>query len=155
MNKIHLTAKTSVAPERIIQALTDFSPQRLQHWSNIDPRYYQVHAVEATSADITEGSAFLGSIWERSTYDWSQPGEVTSTIQSSNAFATGGFWHYHIARTEEGESLVELTVDRRGKNLKGYVLATLLRVFGRQLFSQSLAQTLKSLETDPVASTYA
>lgn len=152
MNKIHLTAKTSVSPERVVQALTDFGPQRVKILSNIDPGHYQVHSVGATSADVTEGSAFLGGIWERSTYDWSRPGEVTITLQSSNAFATGGYWHYHISRTEDGGSLVELDVDRRGKNLKGYVLATLLRFAGRNLFSQSLAQTLKSLEADSVAS---
>jgi hypothetical protein len=38
-----------------------------------------------------------------------------------------------------------------GKNLKGHVLATLLRVFGRRIFRQDLDQTLKRLaEESPV-----
>ncbi|GCE10075.1 hypothetical protein [Dictyobacter aurantiacus] len=152
MNKIHIAVRTTVSPERVVQALTDFNPQRTKLLSNIDPRFYQLHSVGTTSADVTEGSNFLGGIWERSTYDWSQPGEIHITLQSSNAFVPGGYWHYHVARTEDGESLVELTVDRRGKNLKGYVLTTLLSFLGRKLFSQSLAQTLKSLEAEAMVS---
>jgi hypothetical protein len=65
MTTIHFTVETHVAPERIITALTDFSPRRLQLWPNLDPRYHSVHAVTASPADVTEGSAFVGGVWER------------------------------------------------------------------------------------------
>ncbi len=145
MTTIHLTVTTPVAPERIVSAFTDFTPQRLQLWPNIDPRYYEVHAVQATSAEVTEGSAFFGGVWERAHYDWSQPGDITITVQASNAFAAGSFWHYHIAAGEHGGSQVDFTLHRVGKNLKGRVLATLVRVFGRRIFRQDLEQTLKRL----------
>jgi hypothetical protein len=134
MTTIHLTITTPVAPERIVRAFTDFTPQRLHTFSNIDPRYYEVHAVQATSAEVTEGSTFLGGVWERAHYDWSQPGDITITVQASNAFTSGSFWHYHIAAGENGGSHVDFTVHRVGKNLKGYVLATMLRVFGRRIW---------------------
>lgn len=145
MTTLHLVANTPVAPEQIINALTDFSPRRLQTWPNIDQRYYQVHAVNATSADVTEGSDFFGGVWERSLYDWSRPDYVTITVQSSNAFATGSFWEYHITANGKGGSRVELTLRRIGKSLKGRVLATMLRVFGRRIFRQDLDQTLQRL----------
>ena len=145
MTTLHLLTQTAVAPERIIAALTDFSPQRLQTWPKIDPKYYQVHAVEATSADVTEGSAFFGGVWERARYDWSRPGYVTITVQSSNAFAPGSFWEYHITPDANGGSRVEFTLRRIGKSLKGRGLATLLRVFGRRIFRQDLDQTLLHL----------
>jgi hypothetical protein len=140
-----------VAPERIISALTDFTPQRLQTWPNIDPRYYEVHAIHASTADVTEGSAFFGGVWERAHYDWSKPGHITITVQSSNAFATGSFWEYYITDAENGGSQIEFTLHRVGKNLKGCVLAGMLRIFGRRIFRQDLNRTLKSLvEVSPV-----
>ena len=145
MTTIHVTTTTPVAPERIVRALTDFTPQRLHTFPNIDPRYYQVHAVGATEAEVTEGSAFFGGVWERAHYDWSHPGEITIRVQSSNAFTSGSFWHYSITAGEHGGSQVDFTVHRVGKNLKGRVLATMLRVFGRRIFRQDLDQTLKRL----------
>ena len=145
MTTIHLEVTTPVTPERILSAFTDFTPQRLHTFPNIDLRYYEVHAVEATSAEVTEGSAFFGGVWERAHYDWSHPGEITITVQASNAFTSGSFWHYYIAAGEHGGSHVDFTVHRVGKNLKGHVLATMLRVFGRRIFRQDLEQTLQRL----------
>jgi G:T-mismatch repair DNA endonuclease (very short patch repair protein) len=96
----------------------------------------------ATSAEVTEGSSFFGGVWERPHYDWSQPGDITITVQSSNAFTSGSFWHYHIMAGENGGSHVDFTLHRVGKNLKGRVLATMLRVFGRRIFRQDLEQIL-------------
>jgi len=154
MTTIHLTVTTPVAPERIIHAFTDFTPQRLHTFPNIDQRYYQVHAVDATSAEVTEGSALFGGVWERAHYDWSPPGEITITVQASNAFTCDSFWHYRITAGENGGSHVDFTVHRVGKNLKGRVLATLLRVFGRRIFRQDLDQTLGRLpQESPATST--
>src|SRR5215472_836918 len=145
MTTIHLSLTTPVAPERILHAFTDFTPQRLHTFPTIDPRYYHGHAVEATSAEVTEGSAFFGGVWERDHYDWSSPGEITITVRSSNAFTSGSFWHYSITAGENGGSHVDFTLHRVGKNLKGHVLVTLLRVFGRRIFRQDLDQTLQRL----------
>jgi hypothetical protein len=153
MTTIHFTTTTPVEPERIMRAFTDFSPERLRTFPNIDQRYYQVHSVDSTSAEVTEGSSFFGGMWERSHYDWSRPGEITITVQSSNAFTSGSFWHYHITVGENGGSLVEFTVHRVGKNLKGRVLATMLRVFGRRIFRQDLEKTLGRLAEESPATT--
>jgi hypothetical protein len=85
MTTIHVTVTTPVTPERILRAFTDFTPQRLRTFPNIDQRYYQVHALGATSAEVTEGSAFFGGVWERALYDWAQPGDISITVQESNA----------------------------------------------------------------------
>ena len=108
MTTIHLTAKTPVPPDRILRAFTDFTPQRLRTFPNIDPRYYQVHAVQATSVDVTECSTIFGGVWERAHYDWSHPGEITITVQASNAFTSGSFWHYHITADEHGAARLTL-----------------------------------------------
>ena len=145
MTTIHLTVKTTVAPERIIGALTDFTQKRLELWPNIDPQYYKVHDVQASLAEVTEGSSFFGGVWERARYDWSQPGHIVITVLSSNAFAPGSFWEYLIKEGENGGSQIDFTLHRVGKSLKGRVLAFMLSIFGRRIFRRDLDQTLKRL----------
>ena len=62
--------------------------------SNSRPRFYQVHQLGETTAEVTEGSAFADGVWERARYDWSAPGTVRITVPDSNAFAPGGSWTY-------------------------------------------------------------
>ena len=71
--------------------------------------------------------------------------------QASNAFTSGSFWHYHITAGENGGSQVDFTIHRVGKNLKGHMLATLLRVFGRRIFRQDLDRTLQRLAEESPA----
>ena len=87
---------TSVTPQEVIGALTDFSERRLELWPNIDRKYYKVHQVSNSSADVTEGSRGLGGIWERTHYDWSEPGKVRIRVEDSNAFRPGSYWIYAV-----------------------------------------------------------
>jgi len=138
---------TKATPERIIRALTDFSPRRFELWPNVDKNYYKVGTVGDTSADVTEGSPFLGGgVWERAHYDWSTPGTVRIDVQESNAFKPGSFWLYTITPGKDGGAHVHMEFDRRPRNLKGYVVGTLLSLFGKKIFTKSLADTVKRVE---------
>ena len=86
MANVHIHAETPVPPERILAALTDFTDRRFDYWPNLDQRLYQVHATGDTWAEVTEGAAFAGGIWERGRYDWSTPGVVRLEVTDSNAF---------------------------------------------------------------------
>ena len=63
-------------PEVFLRALTDFSPRRPELWPNLSPKLYQVHSVGENEAEVTEGSSAFGGVWERTRYDWSEPGVV-------------------------------------------------------------------------------
>ena len=65
MTTIHIHAETPVPPGPILAALTDFTDRRLDYWPNLDRRLFQVHAAGDTWAEVTEGAAFAGGIWER------------------------------------------------------------------------------------------
>ena len=78
-------------------------------------------------------------------------GEHDLYDDAQNAFTSDSFWHYHITAGENGGSHVEFTVHRVGKNLKGRVLATMLRIFGRRIFRQDLELTLKRLTEESPA----
>jgi hypothetical protein len=59
------TPRRRSRPGRILAALTDFTDRRLDYWPSLDRRLYQVHATGDTWAEVTEGAAFAGGIWER------------------------------------------------------------------------------------------
>ena len=139
-------ADTTASPERVIAALTDFSPRRLELWPNIDRSLYKVGERGERFADVTEGSRAFGGIWERGRYDWSQPGTVRIDVQDSNAFRARSFWKYDVTPREGGGSHVHMEFDRRPRNLKGALLAAVLSLFGRQVFGKSLRETLHRIE---------
>lgn len=137
---------TTASPERVIDALTDFSSRRLEFWPNLDRKYFQVQSSGATSAEVTEGSSGFGGVWERSRYDWSNPGTVRIDVQESNAFEPGSYWIYEITPLPEGGSHVHMEFDRRPRNFKGKVLSGLFRIGGHKIFEESLGETLHRLE---------
>jgi hypothetical protein len=144
MPVIDCTATTAAPPERVLAALTDFTAERPRIWPGLDPRFYQVHQLGETTAEVTEGSAFAGGVWERARYDWSGPGLVRITVVDSNAFAAGGSWTYRISPDARG-SRVDLRVERRGRTLKGRLLAALLHLTGRPVFCGDLRKALAGL----------
>ena len=144
MPVIDCTTTTAAPPERVLAALIDFSADRPRIWPGLDPRFYEVHDLGETSAEVTEGSAFAGGIWERARYDWSEPGAVTITVLDSNAFTPGGSWTYRISPDGAG-TRVDLRVERRGRTAKGRLLAALLHVTGRAVFCGDLRKTLAGL----------
>jgi Polyketide cyclase / dehydrase and lipid transport len=150
MARVSGEVTTSTAPEAILGALTDFSPRRPELWPNLSPKLYQVHSMGQTEAEVTEGSAFLGGVWERARYDWSEPGVVLIEVEDSNAFATGSWWRYQVEPVGSG-SRVRFQFDRRPKNLKGRVVSFLLALSGKRVFTRSLEETLRRLERPAAA----
>jgi hypothetical protein len=145
MTAVRFTLETSVAAEHILAAATDFSERRPDLWPNISRRFYKVHEVGDTWAEVTEGSDNMGGIWARERYEWSTPGTVTGTVQESNIFQPGGTWEIRVRPTAHGASSVELVRDRKGKSLKGKVLETMLAIAGRKILLKALQPTLDIL----------
>jgi len=152
MARVSGEVTTTTAPEVILGALTDFSARRPELWPNLSPRLYQVHSVGQTEADVTEGSAFLGGVWERTRYDWSEPGVVLIEVEDSNAFAPGSWWRYQVEPVGSG-SRVRFQFDRRPKNLKGRIVSALLALSGKRVFTRSLEETLRRLGAAAPAAT--
>jgi hypothetical protein len=137
---------TTASPERVFDALTDFSPRRLELWPNIDRNYFKVYERGNGYADVTEGSPVFGGIWEHGHYYWPQPGSVRLDVLESNAFKAGSFWKYDVIPRDDGGSHVHMEFDRRPRNLKGVLVGVLLSLFGKRIFSKSLRETLNRLE---------
>src|SRR3954453_14080677 len=58
--KIHYEADGRVSAERFIAALTDFGPRRPELWPGLDTKFYDLHELGDSWADVTEGTDFLG-----------------------------------------------------------------------------------------------
>jgi polyketide cyclase/dehydrase/lipid transport protein len=142
---------TTARPERVIDALTDFSPRRFELWPNVDRNYFKLERAGDASAEVTEGSPVFGGVWERSRYDWSQPGRVRIEVTDSNAFKPGSFWVYEVTPRANGGSHVHMEFERRPRNLKGYFVSALLSLVGNKLFTKQLQETLLRLEKMPAA----
>src|SRR6476620_4366507 len=92
---------TKASPDRVINALTDFSPRRFELWPNVDRKYFKLETTGDASAEVTEGG---NGIWERGRYDWSHPGTVRIDVTDSNAFKPGSFWIYEVTPGKNGGS---------------------------------------------------
>jgi hypothetical protein len=77
---IAVSAHTSASPEQVLAAARDFSERRPRLWPNVKAKHFEVHDEGADFADVTEGIWITGLFWERSRYDWSEPGAVTATL---------------------------------------------------------------------------
>ena len=86
MAKIHYEADGAVTAERFIAALTDFGPRRPELWPGLDTKFYELHELGDTWADVTEGTDIFGGVWAREHYDWSEPGVVRLTLKEAVDF---------------------------------------------------------------------
>jgi hypothetical protein len=149
MPKLELEIDSSLPPQRIVDALTDFSERRPDIWPGLSRDLYEVYSVGETSAEIREGTKAPGmTVWAREHYDWSEPNVVRWTVKESNFSKPGGGL---VARIEErpGGSRIHLTWEREGSTLKGrFVLRLMWLLRGKPIVS-SMRKALDKLEREP------
>ena len=61
MPTVHVTAATSVPPEKVLEAARDFSPRRAELWPDVHVEHLEVHDIGETFAVVTEGNPW--PIW--------------------------------------------------------------------------------------------
>ena len=96
---------------------------------------------------MTEGSPAVGSIWQRSRYDWTAPGRVTLDVLDSNAFGPGSRWTYLVEPAAGGGTDIDLSIRRVPTTTKGKVVDVLLSLGGGIYFSRDLRRTVRRLES--------
>ncbi|WP_410590440.1 hypothetical protein [Amycolatopsis sp. lyj-23] len=143
MSTIHLRQLTTASPEQFLAGLTDFGPERAKLFGRSAGEYLRVHDQGPGHADVTEGS---GGIWERLSYDWSDPARVVMKTTDSNTWGGASGHTYTFTRLADGRTQVDAVVVREGKNLKGRLLGGLLGLLGRRVLGGELAKTAKAIE---------
>ena len=143
MPTIHLKQTTTATPEQFVAALTDFGPGRQEIFGNTADDKLEVHGQGATTADVTEGTS---SVWERLSYDWSDPDRIVMTTTDSNLWGGSSGHTYTFKRNPDGTTEVDAVVVREGKNFKGKMLGAVLSVFGKRVLGKAFANTAKAIE---------
>jgi hypothetical protein len=134
---------TTSTPEQFVAGLTDFGPGRAQLFGNSADEYLQVHHRGRSHADVTEGS---GGVWERLSYDWSDPDRVVMTTTDSNVWGGASAHTYTFKRLPDGRTRVHAVVVREGKNIKGRLLGFVIGTIGKSVLAKAFANSIKAIE---------
>ena len=143
---IRVAAETSSPPDRVLDAARDFSERRADVWPNVRIKHLEVHERGKTFAEVTEGTWVVGLFWERSRYEWSQPGLVKATVVESSVFQPGSTWELR-ATPRDGGSEVEIVLHRgfrRGP--KGRIASAVHHTVGKWVWGSFLRHALAAVE---------
>ncbi len=145
MAKVHYEADGSIPADRFIAALTDFSERRPELWPNLDDKYYELHDLGPTWADVTEGTDVLGGVWARERYDWSEPGIVRLKLVEAIDFRPGTEIVYRVTARPDGGCHVAVDFQRIAASLRGRVVGIGVQLGGARRFAADLRVTLERL----------
>lgn len=149
MANIHYAADGRVSPERFIAALTDFSERRPELWPNLDTKFYQLHELGDTWAEVTEGTDVFGGVWGREHYDWSEPGHVQLRLVESPHFKPGTTIDYRVTPNADGGCHVDVVSERIAASWQARLVGLILQIIGTRRFASDLRTTLERLASTP------
>ena len=143
MAHIHFRVETPLAPSAVLAALTDFGEHSADMWPNIDAAHFQVYDLGPGRADVTEGSAVAGGVWERERYEWdADAGRVSVVTVDSNTWGQGSRWDYRLTPRAGGGTDVDVQVVRNGKGFKGKLLELVLGLAGARRLRGDMERVL-------------
>jgi hypothetical protein len=147
MLDITVSEATSASAEHVLAAATDLSEERVKVWPNSKPRYFRVHDQGADFAEVTEGfRPPFGRVWERSRYEWENPGLIRQTVIDSNVLAPGSTWELKIS-PNVGGSTVEMRLRREFRDsAKGRIASAINHLGGRRMWGWYLRRALSAME---------
>jgi len=143
MSTIKMHATTKATAEQYIDALTDFGPGRSKIFGNSADSDLKVHDKENGHADVTEGS---GGVWERLSYDWSQPNLLVARTTDSNIWGGSSGHTYRFKANADGTTDIDYVVVREGKNAKGKFLGWVLGSVGKSKLVKAFDNSVKAVE---------
>lgn len=143
MPTLHFTEKTTATPEQLVAGITDFGPGRSELFGNSADDQLKVHDKGVDHADVTEGS---GGVWERLSYDWSDPHRVFMRTTDSNIWGGRSGHTYTLIPQADGTTVLDAVVVREGKNLKGRIVGLLLGTVGKGALRKALRNTVAAIE---------
>ena len=147
MLEFTLAADSSAPARDVLAAARDFSRRRLAVWPNVSARRFEVHASSETFVEATE-SALQGLFWERSRYEWPQPGSVHQTVLDSNVLRPGSTWELTAVPNGDG-SHVECVFRREFmRSPKGRFGWTVNRFASSQVYGRDLRRALAAIEKE-------
>ena len=147
MPSLNTQVQTTLPPEKVREALLDFSERRPQIWPGITPSLYEVYTVSETSAEVKEGTKLpFGPVWARERYDWSTPNTIRWTVIESN-FSTPGSFVSATLEPHDGGTRVKIHWEREGTTLFHKLMMRMMVAMKGKPIAQSFQKGLHKLET--------
>jgi hypothetical protein len=142
-----VSIETSVSPERLLAAATDFSDRRPDLWPNIDRKQYRVFSVGDHTAEVEEGTT---PVHHRYKYEWTDEGLVRATTIHATAMTTGTIWELRVRPRQGGGSNVHIHVEMGLKGPLGAMGRLVMRLSGggAETYRKWFMKTLAVLERD-------
>jgi hypothetical protein len=140
---VHFKLQSTLTPDAVLAALTDFGPSRSNVWPNVDDAHFKVHGHGPGWAEVTEGSSVAGGVWERERYTWDVANRtVAIETLDSNTWGPGSRWAYRLSPGSSRGTLIEVTVVRNGKSWKGRLIGVALSIAGSGMLRTQMKQAL-------------
>ena len=144
MPTTHFTVHTSLSPSDVLTLFTDFGPDRVKRWPNIDEAHFTVHEVGEDWAEVTEGNSLA---WERERYSWdATTGSVTIDTLESNLWGPGSGWRYQLTAADGGTD-VQVILTRVGRSLRGKLVGALIPMAGARTLGKQFQSVLRKAES--------
>jgi len=152
MQSYDVNVETTVSPERLLAAATDFSQRRPDLWPTITRSRYRVFSVGDHTAETEEGT---NPVRHRYRYTWTDDGVVRATTTDATAMATGTIWELRVRPREGGGSNIHIHVEMAFKGVFKAIgpLAFRLNGGGAETYRKWFMKTVAVLEAEvPVVS---
>jgi hypothetical protein len=147
--QLEMETETSLSPDQVVKALTDFSERRPQMWPGISPQYYKVYSVSETRADVREGTKQGPiNVWAREEYDWSLPNTVTWTVKDSNFCTPGSYVKAEVRPPQGGGSEIKTTWDRTPTSVAGRFIFAVMKLSRGKAIESSMRKGLANYERE-------
>ena len=147
MPKAEMNVETSLPPQRVREALLDFSGRRPEIWTGIDPTLYEVYSVGETSAEIREGTKLPGArVWARERYDWSDPNRIRWTVLESNFSAPGSYVEATLQPRDGGGTRIHIEWNRTPTSFPGRFATGMITMTKGKPIASSFQKAMRKLE---------
>ncbi len=142
-----INLETSVPPQRLLSAATDFSRRRPDLWPTITRKHYRVFSVGDHTAETEEGTT---PVHHRYKYVWTDDGVVRATTVAATVMRTGSIWELRVRPREGGGSRVQIHVEMGFKGLARAIGPLVMRLNGggAETYRKWFTQTLAVLEAE-------
>jgi hypothetical protein len=139
--------ETTVEPERLLAAATDFSERRPDLWPTITRKRYRVFSIGDHTAETEEGTT---PVHHRYKYVWSDDGVVRATTVDATVQSTGSIWELRVQAREGGGTNVHIYVEMGFKGMAKPIGPLLMRLNGggAETYRKWFMKTLAVLEAE-------
>jgi hypothetical protein len=143
--RIEFDIDTKLPPDRVVEALTDFSDTRPDVWPGLTRELYEVYSVGEHEAEVQEGTAKPIRVWAKEHYDWSTPGKVAWTVRESNFCTPGSGVAVTATRGPDGGSSVHVEWERHPSNARGRAALVMMALVGKKVLTTNFRKTFDEI----------